>query len=163
MLDAAEGVGVVARKGAWYSYGDTRLGQGREKTLVMLEDDTALSECVPACHHPVLEYPARHIFMQWLECTQHLHNLVNSLPCAFADSLHGNANFSAYQHSKSAAYSLNRPSILTHHQGASRDIPQLNPCLRTHPLHESINLIDCRHCNKITHGPGRSRRRRERS
>ena len=48
MLDAAEGVGVVARKGAWYSYGDTRLGQGRDKTLTMLEDDPALAECATA-------------------------------------------------------------------------------------------------------------------
>ena len=45
MLDAAEGVGVVQRKGAWYSYGDTRLGQGREKTLAILEDDAALAQC----------------------------------------------------------------------------------------------------------------------
>ena len=46
MLDAAEGVGVVQKKGAWYSYGDTRLGQGREKTLAMLQDDAALAQCV---------------------------------------------------------------------------------------------------------------------
>ena len=51
MLDAAEGVGVVSRKGAWYSYGETRLGQGRDKTLTILQDDDALAGCVMAKDH----------------------------------------------------------------------------------------------------------------
>ena len=66
MLDAAEGVGVVARKGAWYSYGDTRLGQGREKTLGILEDDTGLAECAI---HP----------MHGLHRAHHLHSVMGSL------------------------------------------------------------------------------------
>lgn len=39
MLDAAESVDVVQRKGSWYSFGDQRLGQGREKTMAILADN----------------------------------------------------------------------------------------------------------------------------
>ena len=39
LLDAAEGVDVVQRKGSWYSFGDQKLGQGREKTLALLADN----------------------------------------------------------------------------------------------------------------------------
>lgn len=38
LLDSAETVGVVVRKGAWYSYGETRLGQGRDKVVQFLRD-----------------------------------------------------------------------------------------------------------------------------
>ncbi len=38
LLDAAEGVDVVQRKGSWYSFGDQKLGQGREKTLAILAE-----------------------------------------------------------------------------------------------------------------------------
>lgn len=119
MLDAAEGVGVVARKGAWYSYGDTRLGQGREKTLVMLEDDTGLSECASARHHAMHEYPAQRIYIQWLECSQHLHIVVGSLACTeVANSLHGDVKLSAYQRSKTAAQYLEGLSVLTDNPAA---------------------------------------------
>lgn len=42
LLDCAEELKVIQRKGAWYSYGETRLGQGREKAVLYLEDDPAL-------------------------------------------------------------------------------------------------------------------------
>ena len=38
LLDAAEGVDVVQRKGSWYSFGDQKLGQGRDKTLAILAE-----------------------------------------------------------------------------------------------------------------------------
>lgn len=38
VLDAAEKVGVVIRRGAYYYLGDERLGQGREKTLETLAE-----------------------------------------------------------------------------------------------------------------------------
>lgn len=41
-LDAAEAVGIIQRKGSWYSYGDRQLAQGREKTLAMLIEDKDL-------------------------------------------------------------------------------------------------------------------------
>mmetsp|Transcript_43027 Transcript_43027/g.102148 ORF Transcript_43027/g.102148 Transcript_43027/m.102148 type:complete len:357 (-) Transcript_43027:208-1278(-) len=37
LLDSAVASNVIARKGAWYSYGSTKLGNGREKTLQFLE------------------------------------------------------------------------------------------------------------------------------
>ena len=39
MLDAAESVDVVQRKGSWYSFGDQKLGQGRDKTMAILADN----------------------------------------------------------------------------------------------------------------------------
>lgn len=41
-LDAAEAVGIISRKGSWYSYGEKRLAQGREKTLAMVQEDKDL-------------------------------------------------------------------------------------------------------------------------
>ncbi|ONK65212.1 uncharacterized protein A4U43_C07F34830 [Asparagus officinalis] len=38
VLDCAEITDIVAKKGAWYSYGEHRLGQGREKALQYLRD-----------------------------------------------------------------------------------------------------------------------------
>lgn len=42
VLDAAEAIGVIARRGSWYYYGDTRLAQGRDKTLEQLREDKEL-------------------------------------------------------------------------------------------------------------------------
>ncbi|KAI6687065.1 hypothetical protein NL676_023893 [Syzygium grande] len=44
ILDCAEMMDVVAKKGAWYSYGDHRLGQGRDKALQYLRENPALYE-----------------------------------------------------------------------------------------------------------------------
>lgn len=42
LVDAAEALGVVAKRGAWYSLGETLLGQGRDKTVAALRDGPAL-------------------------------------------------------------------------------------------------------------------------
>ncbi|KAL0914454.1 hypothetical protein M5K25_014802 [Dendrobium thyrsiflorum] len=39
VLDCAETMDVVAKKGSWYSYGDQRLGQGRDKALQFLREN----------------------------------------------------------------------------------------------------------------------------
>lgn len=44
LVEAAEKVGVLTRKGAWYSYNDVNIGQGRDKTAVKLKEDKALRE-----------------------------------------------------------------------------------------------------------------------
>lgn len=46
LLDAAEAVGVVQRRGSYYFYGDERLGQGREKTLETLKSNDSLREAI---------------------------------------------------------------------------------------------------------------------
>lgn len=46
LLDCAEELKVIQRKGAWYSYGETRLGQGREKAVVYLQEDPELQRYV---------------------------------------------------------------------------------------------------------------------
>ena len=46
ILDAAEAVGLIQKKGSWYSYGETRLAQGREKTLAMLQENAEMLKCV---------------------------------------------------------------------------------------------------------------------
>lgn len=44
LLDAAEGVGIVQRKGAWYSFGEQRIGQGREKSMAALKENPQLAK-----------------------------------------------------------------------------------------------------------------------
>ncbi|GAA0166518.1 DNA strand-pairing protein [Lithospermum erythrorhizon] len=44
ILDCAELMGVVQKKGSWYSYEDHRLGQGREKAMQYLRENLPLSE-----------------------------------------------------------------------------------------------------------------------
>ena len=48
MLDAADELGVITRRGAWYSYGEERLGQGREKAMEFLRENPAVLERVEA-------------------------------------------------------------------------------------------------------------------
>jgi recombination protein RecA len=48
LVDAAEAAGVITKKGAWYSYGDANLGQGREKTVAALSDNAALAAEIEA-------------------------------------------------------------------------------------------------------------------
>ncbi|XP_021823873.1 DNA repair protein recA homolog 1, chloroplastic isoform X2 [Prunus avium] len=42
ILDCAETMDVVVKKGSWYSYGDHRLGQGRDKALQYLRENPLL-------------------------------------------------------------------------------------------------------------------------
>ncbi|KMZ65208.1 Protein recA [Zostera marina] len=43
ILDCSETMGIVAKKGSWYSYEEHRLGQGREKALLYLRDNPLIS------------------------------------------------------------------------------------------------------------------------
>ncbi|RAL41083.1 hypothetical protein DM860_008781 [Cuscuta australis] len=44
VLDCAEAMNIVMKKGSWYSYGDHRLGQGRDKALQYLRENTPVFE-----------------------------------------------------------------------------------------------------------------------
>jgi recombination protein RecA len=44
ILDMAEETGIVDRAGSWYSYGDVRLGQGRENSKEFLRDNPEVME-----------------------------------------------------------------------------------------------------------------------
>lgn len=44
ILDCAETMDIVLKKGSWYSYGDHRLGQGRDKAIQYLKENTHLLE-----------------------------------------------------------------------------------------------------------------------
>ncbi|KAK6149495.1 hypothetical protein DH2020_017020 [Rehmannia glutinosa] len=44
VLDCAEMIDVVLKKGSWYSYGDHRLGQGRDRALQYLRENPLVSE-----------------------------------------------------------------------------------------------------------------------
>ena len=46
MLDAADELGVITRRGAWYSYGEERLGQGREKAAEFLDANPEIKKQV---------------------------------------------------------------------------------------------------------------------
>ncbi len=39
LLDLAVDNGIVQKSGAWFSYGEERLGQGREKVRTLLKED----------------------------------------------------------------------------------------------------------------------------
>ena len=43
ILDIGADVGIINKSGAWYSYGDERLGQGRENAKQYLKENTDLS------------------------------------------------------------------------------------------------------------------------
>ena len=45
LLDAAEAVGIVAKRGSWYYYGEDKLAQGRDKTLAELEERPEVAKC----------------------------------------------------------------------------------------------------------------------
>ena len=44
ILDIAVAMDVIHKSGAWFSYGDSRLGQGRENVKELLKNDPALCE-----------------------------------------------------------------------------------------------------------------------
>ncbi|HAY72272.1 MAG TPA: DNA recombination/repair protein RecA, partial [Ruminococcaceae bacterium] len=44
LLDIAVAMDVIHKSGAWFSYGDSRLGQGRENVKELLKNDPALCE-----------------------------------------------------------------------------------------------------------------------
>ena len=43
LLDTAVDLDIVEKAGSWYSYGDEKLGQGRENVKTMLEEDAELA------------------------------------------------------------------------------------------------------------------------
>ena len=43
LLDIAADVDIVKKSGSWYSYNDTKLGQGRENVKKFLEDNLDLT------------------------------------------------------------------------------------------------------------------------
>lgn len=48
VLDAAANNDIVIKSGAWYSYGDTRIGQGRENAKQYLKDNPAMTKEIEA-------------------------------------------------------------------------------------------------------------------
>jgi recombination protein RecA len=44
LLDAAEAVGIVSKKGSWFYYGEEKLAQGRDKTLAELAEKKSIAE-----------------------------------------------------------------------------------------------------------------------
>ncbi len=44
LVDLGSDNGVISKTGAWYSYGDVRLGQGRENAKVFLKDNVDMAE-----------------------------------------------------------------------------------------------------------------------
>jgi recombination protein RecA len=44
IVDLGVETGVIAKSGSWFSYGDTRLGQGRDKVKQIIDDNPELAE-----------------------------------------------------------------------------------------------------------------------
>jgi recombination protein RecA len=57
LVDMGEEIGVVNRAGAWYSYGDDRLGQGRENAKVFLKESPDIAEEMEARIRETLGMP----------------------------------------------------------------------------------------------------------
>ena len=48
LLNTGDALGVVSRSGSWYSFGDTRLGQGIGNSAKALEEDPKLADAIEA-------------------------------------------------------------------------------------------------------------------
>jgi recombination protein RecA len=48
LVDIASEAGIIQKSGAWYSYGDQRIGQGRENAKLFLRDNAVLMAEVEA-------------------------------------------------------------------------------------------------------------------
>lgn len=46
LVDVAAAMGVVARTGSWYAFGDTKLGQGRDNSRVFLEEHPEIADTI---------------------------------------------------------------------------------------------------------------------
>ena len=46
LLDTAVDLGIIEKAGSWYSYGDEKLGQGRENVKTMLEENVELAKLI---------------------------------------------------------------------------------------------------------------------
>jgi recombination protein RecA len=44
ILDASVDMGIVKKSGSWFSYGETKLGQGRDAVRDLLKDNPELAE-----------------------------------------------------------------------------------------------------------------------
>jgi recombination protein RecA len=44
IVDMCVDLGIVKKSGSWFSYGDSKLGQGRESVKQLLKDNPELSE-----------------------------------------------------------------------------------------------------------------------
>ena len=48
LLEAATGIDVVKKSGAWYSYKDSKIGQGRENSKAFLEENEDIANEIEA-------------------------------------------------------------------------------------------------------------------
>ena len=48
VIDLGVDKGIIQKSGSWFSYGDTKLGQGRDAVKQLLEDNPELSEEIEA-------------------------------------------------------------------------------------------------------------------
>ncbi|KAF8775123.1 hypothetical protein HU200_004942 [Digitaria exilis] len=61
VLDCAELMEVVAKKGSWYSYKDIRLGQGREKALQYLRENPTICDEIEKVVRAMIPEGTRHM------------------------------------------------------------------------------------------------------
>ncbi|CAN6287443.1 unnamed protein product [Urochloa humidicola] len=61
VLDCAELMEVVAKKGSWYSYKDVRLGQGREKALQYLRENPTICDEIEKVVRAMIPEGTRHM------------------------------------------------------------------------------------------------------
>ncbi|MEA3338017.1 MAG: DNA recombination/repair protein RecA, partial [Chloroflexota bacterium] len=59
LLDLAVQYDIITKRGSFYSYGDTRLGQGRENAKTFLRDDAELFETLDSQIREAVGLPER--------------------------------------------------------------------------------------------------------
>ena len=52
IIDKAVEMDIIKKSGSWYSYGDTRLGQGKDAVRALLKDNVELTE---ELYHKIME------------------------------------------------------------------------------------------------------------
>ncbi|KAG6512126.1 hypothetical protein ZIOFF_030221 [Zingiber officinale] len=61
LLDCAELMDVIVKKGSWYSYGENRLGQGKEKALQYLRENPTVCNDMEKAVRPMMMDVSRHM------------------------------------------------------------------------------------------------------
>ncbi|XP_027127376.1 DNA repair protein recA homolog 1, chloroplastic-like isoform X2 [Coffea arabica] len=73
VLDCAEIMDIVLKKGSWYSYADQRLGQGRDRALQYLKENPLLSEEVEKMVRSAMAEGVGHVGSSYMKLTPPQH------------------------------------------------------------------------------------------
>jgi len=82
ILDIGTNAGIIDKSGSWFSYGDTKLGQGRDSVKNLLKDNPELCEELEKKISDSLPYYQAlelHIIIVYQTCILSKHDQLNNL------------------------------------------------------------------------------------